>query len=42
MDRTVTGHIPLSLDGRVSGPGGEPAAAKPAKAPKVAKAPKAK
>ena len=23
MDRTVTGHIPLSLDGRVSGPGGE-------------------
>ena len=22
-DRTVTGHIPLSLDGRVSGPGGE-------------------
>jgi dihydrofolate reductase len=23
MDRTVIGHIPLSLDGRVSGPGGE-------------------
>ena len=23
MDRIVTGHIPLSLDGRVSGPGGE-------------------
>ena len=23
MDRTVTGHTPLSLDGRVSGPGGE-------------------
>jgi dihydrofolate reductase len=23
MDRTVTGHIALSLDGRVSGPGGE-------------------
>jgi dihydrofolate reductase len=22
-DRTVTGHIPLSLDGRVTGPGGE-------------------
>ena len=23
MDRIVTGHIPLSLDGRVNGPGGE-------------------
>jgi dihydrofolate reductase len=23
MDRTVIGHIPLSLDGRVSGPGGQ-------------------
>lgn len=36
-DRTVTGHIPLSLDGRVTGPAGSTIWAGPSGTPRAAR-----